>query len=92
MVICFGVADKQFEFADKLLDASDLRQFERDLSLAVDCGRHENLLQLIGLCEEQDTIFVALEEGILTLKQVLSTLENCICFALCICIRFLRFC
>ena len=41
------------------------------LDLVIRYGNHPNLIRLIGLCEDKETIFVVLEEGALTLKQVL---------------------
>ena len=43
----------------------------QDIEIAAKCGKHFNVLQLIGMCEEKDSIFVVLEEGIKTLKQAL---------------------
>ncbi len=42
-----------------------------NLDLVQRYGIHKNLIHLIGLCEDKETIFVVLEEGTLSLKQVL---------------------
>lgn len=54
-----------------LLDAHDFGAMIKDAEVAVACGEHQNVLQMIGMCEENDSIFFVLEEGVKTLKQVL---------------------
>jgi hypothetical protein len=48
-----------------------MQAMTQSLDLLMRSGNHANLIQLIGLCEDKETIFVVLEEGTLTLKQVL---------------------
>lgn len=42
-----------------------------NLDLVQRYGIQKNLIHLVGLCEDKETIFVVLEEGTLSLKQVL---------------------
>ena len=39
--------------------------------LLIRCGVHPNVLQLIGLCEEKEALFIVLEDSTKSLKQVL---------------------
>ena len=55
----------------KILEEEEMQAMTASLELVIRYGSHPNLIQLIGLCEDKETIFVVLEEGTLTLKQVL---------------------
>ncbi len=55
----------------KLLEASEIRAMTHAIDVVARCCGHRNLLGLIGLCEEQDAVFVVIEEGTATLKQTL---------------------
>ncbi len=55
----------------KILEDREMRSLAKDLEVVVRYGNHENLIQLIGLCEEKDTIFVVIEQAWPTLKQAL---------------------
>ena len=56
----------------KVLGERALKAMVKDVEVLNECGRHENLLGLIGICEEHSgSIFVVLEDGSMTLKQVL---------------------
>ena len=55
----------------KVLVSQELQSLTKDLEVAVKCGTFPNLVQLVGICEDKDTLFVALEETDDCLKQVL---------------------
>ena len=60
-----------FLFLGKILEEEEMQAMTQSLDLLIRCGDHPNLIQLLGLCEDKETIFVVVEEGNLTLKQVL---------------------
>lgn len=55
----------------KILEDSEMQFMVKDLDLVVSYGHHPNLIQLVGLCEDKDTIFVVFEQAWPTLKQAL---------------------
>jgi len=55
----------------KILEEEETQAMTQSLDLLIRCSNHVNLIQLIGLCEDKETIFAVVEEGTLTLKQVL---------------------
>jgi hypothetical protein len=55
----------------KILEPRELHAMAAAVETVARCGDHRNLLGLIGLCEEQDSVFVVLQEGVTTLKQTL---------------------
>ena len=54
-----------------MLVPQELQTLTKDLDVAVKCGTFPNLVQLVGICEDKDTLFVALEDTDDCLKQVL---------------------
>jgi hypothetical protein len=56
---------------NKLLEDDDRQRMLRDLDLNIRAGTHENLVSLVGLCEELETTMVVLESAELPLKQYL---------------------
>ena len=55
-------------FPDKLLEKHEVFGMCNDVELLARAS-HPNVLQLIGMCEEQDTLFFVLEDGAASLKQ-----------------------
>ena len=55
----------------KVLIANEVKDLTKDLDVAVRCGNHCNLIQLVGICEDKDTLFVSYEDTDDCLKQVL---------------------
>ena len=55
----------------KILEESEFKTLSKDLECVIRYGFHPNLIQLIGLCEDKDTIFVVFEQAWPTLKQAL---------------------
>jgi len=58
-------------FQGKILEEEEMLSMTCNLDLVQRYGIQKNLIHLIGLCEDKETIFVVLEEGTLTLKQIL---------------------
>ena len=56
---------------NRLLDDEDRQRMLRDLDLNIRAGGHENLVSLVGLCEELETTMIVLEAIELPLKQFL---------------------
>ncbi|TRY75642.1 hypothetical protein TCAL_04584 [Tigriopus californicus] len=56
---------------EKILEKSETKAMIRDIEMVAKYGKHPNIMSLIGLCEERDAIYVVIEEGIMTFKQVL---------------------
>jgi endothelial-specific receptor tyrosine kinase len=55
----------------KILEEDEMRTMMKDLEMVVRYENHPNLVQLVGLCEDKDTIFVVLEQAWPSLKQAL---------------------
>ena len=64
-------ANVQIVPVGKVLVPSELQTLTKDLDVAVKCGTYPNLVQLVGICEDKDTLFVALEDTDDCLKQIL---------------------
>ena len=60
---------KRISPAGKILEKHELHAMGNDMNLLFHCGMHPNVLQLIGMCEEQETLFIVLEDGTTNLKQ-----------------------
>jgi len=56
---------------NRLLEDEDRQRMLRDLDLNIRAGAHENLVSLVGICEELETTMVVLESAELPLKQFL---------------------
>lgn len=55
----------------KILDDEEMRNLVKDLDMVLKFGQSPNVMQLVGLCEDKDTLFVVTEDIWPTLKQAL---------------------
>ncbi|XP_018329507.1 putative tyrosine-protein kinase Wsck isoform X2 [Agrilus planipennis] len=56
---------------DKKLSSINKKNMLRDLDLLIKTDKHKNVLELIGLCETMDILFVVLEAASVNLKDLL---------------------
>lgn len=58
-------------FLDGLLDEEKKRNMLKDLDVLIRVGSHSNVVKLVGICENPETLFIVVELHPATLKDVL---------------------
>jgi len=56
---------------NKIMDRDERSAMLKDLDTSINAGSHINVANLIGICEDQETLLVVMENGDMNLKQLL---------------------
>ena len=55
----------------RILEDTEVENLAKDLDYVIKYGTHSNLINIIGICEDKDTLFAVFEQAWPSLKQAL---------------------